>query len=83
MLAILVYLLAVAIPVYLLYHFGPGHWYWHIFAVAAGFGLGLIPIPPDLQKRGFDLLLGFALVALMFWGIGGLLIPRRHYVKHA
>jgi hypothetical protein len=83
MLAILAYSLAVAIPVFLLYHFGPRHWYWHLLAVAAGFGLGFLPMPPDLQKRGFDMALGCALVLLLFWGLGGLILPRRPRVKHA
>jgi hypothetical protein len=83
MLAVLVYLAAAAIPVYLLYHFHACSWYWHVLAIAAGISLGFIPIPPEYQRRGFDLLLGFSLVVLLFWGIGGLITPHHHREKHA
>ncbi len=83
MLAILVYLAALAIPSMLLYRFHSQAWYWHVLAIAAGIALGFVPIPPDLQRRGFDLLFGFTLVILLFWGIGGLLLPHRHREKHA
>ncbi len=83
MLAILVYLAALAIPVSTLYHFGPQSWYWHLLAIAAAAALGFVPIPPEYQRRGFDLLLGFALVVLLFWGVGGLILPHRHREKHA
>ena len=44
--------------------------------------LGLAPVPRELQGQGFDLLLGFVFVALLFWGAGGLIVyhPAQH--KH-
>ncbi len=83
MLAILVYLVALAVPGYLLYRFRSQAWYWHVLSIAAGLALGLVPIPPELQKRGFDLLIGFCFVVLLFWGIGGLILPHRVREKHA
>ncbi len=83
MLAMLVYLAALAIPVYLLYHFHSQPWYWHVLAIAAGLSLGFVTVPPELQRRGMDLLLGSALVGLLCWGIGGLVMPHRHREKHA
>lgn len=84
MFAVLVYLSAVAIPLYLLHHFHSQQWYWHVLAVAASIGLGLAPVPPDFQSQGFDLLFGFLFVSLLFWGAGGLLVyhPSSHH-KHA
>ena len=83
MLAVLVYLAAAAFPAYLLYRFQSRSWYWHVCAIAAGIALGMVPIPPEFQKRGFDLLFGAALVVLLFWGIGGLIMPHRHRERHA
>jgi hypothetical protein len=81
--AILVYLAALALPVYLLHRFRPQAWYWHALAVCAAVALGFLPIPPDLQRRGFDLLLGFFIAALLCWGIGGMVMPLGHREKHA
>ncbi len=83
MLAILVYLAAAAIPVYTLYRFGSQSWYWHVAAIAAAIALGFVPIPPDFQRRGIDLLLGCSLVVLLLWGVGGLILPHRHRERHA
>ena len=83
MLAALVYVAAVAIPVYLLYRFGSQSWYWHVLAIAVAVALGFVPIPPDFQKLGFDLLFGFALAALLVWGLGGLIRPHHHRERHA
>jgi len=83
LLAVLVYAAAIAIPVFLLYRFHTRAWYWHLLAVVASVALGLIPIPPDLQTRGYDLLLGFVFVSLVSWGLGGLLIVWPHRHRHA
>jgi hypothetical protein len=86
MLAVLVYLIAMGIPIYLLYRFHTFGWYWHLLAVLCAVGMGFIPIPASLQKPGFDLIFGFVFIALMIWGAGGLILPRtwqHHYEKHA
>jgi hypothetical protein len=83
MLAVPVYLAALAIPIYLLYRYHAQTWFWHILAIAAGLSLGFVSIPPELQRRGFDLLFGFLMVVLLFWGVGGLIIYRTHHPKHA
>jgi hypothetical protein len=49
--AILVYLLAIGIPVYLLHHFHPQAWYWHLLAILGALGIGLIPTPPAWKTR--------------------------------
>jgi len=74
MLAVIAYLAAIGTPACLLHRRGPGRWYWHALALAAAVGAGFVPIPPELQKQGFDLLLGCVLVAFFIWGAGGLLL---------
>lgn len=83
LLAVLVYTAAIAIPVFLLYHFHSQAWYWHLVAVIASLVLGLSPIPPDFQTRGFDLFFGFVFIGLISWGLGGLIVFRAHHEKHA
>ena len=83
MLAVLVYLAAIALPLFVLYHYGSSSWYWHVLAILAALGIGLAPTPPSIQSPASDLLMGFFLVGLMIWGIGGIVIYRPHVHKHA
>ena len=87
MLAVLVYLVAMGIPIYLLYRFHTHAWYWHLLCVLGAVGMGFIPIPVSLQKPEFDLLFGFVFITLMIWGAGGLILPRtthhHHHERHA
>ena len=85
-LAVLLYLLAIAVPVFLLWRYRSQSWYWHLLAIAAAVGLGFVPTPPAWKTEGFDLAFGFAFILLLVWGIGGLVVfrPRRpHREKHA
>jgi hypothetical protein len=36
--------------------------HWHLLAIVASLSLGLIPMPVELQKQGFDLLFGFIII---------------------
>jgi len=83
MLAILIYLAAMAIPAWLLYHFGSEPWYWHALAVCAAVVAGFMPLPPQFSSAGYDLAIGFAFVFLLVWGIGGLFMIHPHREKHA
>ena len=78
LLTVLVYTAAVAIPAYLLHRFRSQAWYWHVLAIVASVSLGLVPIPAELQKRSFDLVFGFAFIALLAWGGGGLIVFHPH-----
>jgi hypothetical protein len=82
-LTVLVYLVAMGIPIFLLYEFHPQHWLWHTLAIVCAIGLGFVPIPVEFQRPGYDLLFGGVLVALMMWGAGGLILyqTRRHHAK--
>ena len=82
MLAVLVYLLAMGIPIFLLFHFHPRAWYWHSLCLLAAVTLGFIPIPIELQKPEFDLLFGFTFTVLMIWGAGGLIALGTHHQTH-
>lgn len=87
MLAVLVYLLAMGIPIFLLYRYQSRAWYWHTLSIVAALAMGLVPIPSQYQKPEFDLLFGFVFILLMIWGAGGLILFRihdtHHHEKHA
>ena len=83
MFAVLVYLVALAVPIWLLYHFGSGTWPWHVLAIATALVLGFIPIPAALKGAGAELIFGFVFTFLMVWGIGGLIVYRPHLHRHA
>ncbi len=83
LLVILVYLLAIGIPVYLLYRFHSQTWYWHALAIAAALVLGFVPTPPSLQGAAFDMAFGSVFLLLVVWGIGGLILFSTHRERHA
>jgi len=78
-----IYLIAIAIPVLLLYHFHSAAWYWHVLAIVAALALGFVPTPAELKTTTFDLLFGSVFIFLMVWGIGGLIVFHPHHEKHA
>jgi hypothetical protein len=83
--AVLVYLAAMALPALLLWRFHALHWSLHLLALAVAIGLGFVPIPPEMQRPGYDLLFGFVFIALLIWGVGGLVLyaTHEHHHKHA
>jgi len=81
--AILVYALAIALPAFLLFRFHSQAWYWHLLAIAAGLALGFIPTPVEMKTVTFDVIFGGLFIALMVWGIGGLVVYQPHHEKHA
>ncbi len=85
-LAVLVYLAAIGIPVFLLYRFHAQSWWWHVLALAGAVGLGFAPTPPSWKAESYDLAFGFAFILLLVWGVAGLVLlrPHRHgQEKHA
>ena len=83
---LLVYAVAFAIPVVLLYFFRSAPWIIHLLSVAAAVALGFAQIPDQWKGRTFDMAFGGFILFLLVWGIGGLLPPVRHhhhYEKHA
>ena len=83
MLAILVYLIALGLPLWLLHRFGSLQWFWHTLAICGALVLGFIPIPVEFKGIAADLFMGFAFVFLVVWGIGGLVVYRPHLHRHA
>jgi putative effector of murein hydrolase len=74
---------ALALPIYLLYQFRSQAWYWHVLAVIVALVIGLMPGTALLQTLGGSMLYGFVFVVLMLWGIGGLIPYRPRRAKHA
>ena len=83
MLAILVYLVAMVVPLAILHRYGSASWFWHTLAICAALTLGLIPTPAPFNGLAADLIFGFCFVFLMIWGIGGLVVYRPHLHRHA
>jgi hypothetical protein len=83
LLAVLVYILAIGIPVFLLYRFHSGAWYWHLLAIVAALALGFVPTPAELKSSTVDLAFGGVFIFLMVWGIGGLIVFRPHHERQA
>jgi hypothetical protein len=81
--AVFLYLGALALAVFLLQHFGSAHWSWHVLSIIAALGLGLIPAPDSLHGPGVDLAFGWVFVLLATWGIGGIVAFHPHHHKHA
>ena len=61
MLAVLVYLLAMGIPIYLLYRFHSQAWYWHTLSILAALAMGFIPMPSCIPEAGVRSALRFHL----------------------
>ena len=86
LLAVLVYVVAIALPIGLLYRFHSQRWFWHAAAIAAALAIGLVSTPPEWKGAAFDLAFGFVFVVLMVWGIGGfiaMLAMPHHRETHA
>jgi len=88
LLAVLVYLAAIGIPIFLLYWFGSKPLFLHCLSLAASIGLGFLPIPPGIQGPSFDLIFGFTFVVLLIWGAGGIIFfhspaHHGHRTRHA
>jgi hypothetical protein len=81
---ILVYSVAFALPIYLLYAIHSRPWYLHGLAIVAALVLGIVEMPPEWKGVAFDLAFGGVIVFLLVWGLGGLYpAHRHHHEKHA
>ncbi len=83
---IVLFLLAFAIPVLLLYAIHSRPWCLHGLAVVAALALGFVQPPEQWRGVVLDLAFGGAIAFLLIWGIGGLLTLRydhHHREKHA
>ena len=83
-LPMLAYGAAAALAIGLLYAFESRKWYWHVLSLALAFAIGFAPTPSALAIPLADLITGFLIVFLLFWGLGGLLLTTLpHRTKHA
>lgn len=78
---VLVYGLAVATALVLLYFFHARSWYWHALSLVLAIVAGLTPMPATWQSARADLLFGFLFLFLFSWGIGGPVYRVLHHRK--
>jgi hypothetical protein len=71
-----VFVMAIALPVILLWRFGAAAWPWHVLAAIAALAIGFSPGNALLNTVPGTFLYGFAIGFLMVWGIGGLFVHR-------
>jgi len=80
----LAYGCAAALAILLLYAYESRAWYWHAVSLALAFVIGYVPTPQGFDNPAIVAITGFAIIFLLFWGLGGLLLllaPQHH--KHA
>jgi hypothetical protein len=83
-LPMLAYCGAVALAIGLLYTFESRRWYWHALSLALAFAIGFAPTRAGSDNPVADLITGFPIIFLLFWGLGGLLLGTLpHRTKHA
>ncbi len=71
-LPVVVFLVAICLPLFLLKRFHPAAWPLHLLAIAAGAGIGFIPGTPFLNSDAGTYLVGFSIGFLVIWGVFGL-----------
>jgi hypothetical protein len=74
--------LGVSLPIYLLYHFHPLAWPWHVLAVILALAIGFSPGTSLLNTVPGTFLYGFAIGFLGIWGLGGLAGLGRKSMTH-
>ena len=52
-------------------------WYWHILSLLVGLGIGLMPIPAQLNTPRGSLIIGSVFTFLVVWGVAAPLFRRR------
>jgi hypothetical protein len=60
---------AIALSLYLLWHFGVQHWYWHLASIALAVAIGFTPMNEFWGSPGMTLLVGWAFLFFFLWGI--------------
>ena len=79
----LIYVAAIAIPIWLLYRYRSKAWYWHVLALIAAGVVGLAPATPLLETTAGTFVYGFVFFVAAVWGIGGLIPIRSRRQKLA
>ncbi|HEY3442691.1 MAG TPA: hypothetical protein VGK29_18160 [Paludibaculum sp.] len=78
----LAYTAAFAAAIFLLWRFSNIKWYWHLLAVVAAIGLGLMPPLPVPITAVYDMIIGVVFLLLVVWGIGEPVFKVFHIHRH-
>ncbi len=70
---------AALLSLYLLWHFGVQHWYWHTLSILAAFALGLARLPDPFTQPAYSLLIGWFFTALFLWGVAAPVVAAIHH----
>ena len=78
----LTYGAAFAVAIFLLWRFSNIKWYWHVLAVVAAIGLGLMPPLKVDSAAMYDMVIGVVFLVLVVWGIGEPVFKIFHIHRH-
>ena len=78
----LVYTLASAVAIFLLWRFSHIRWYWHGLAVVTAVALGLMPPMRGAGTAIYDMAIGTLFLLLLVWGIGEPVFKMLHIHRH-
>ena len=78
----LVYALASAAAIFLLWRFSHVSWYWHGLAVVTAVALGFMPPMRGAGTPVYDMAIGTLFLLLLVWGIGELAFKMFHIHRH-
>ena len=73
---------AAVLALYLLWHFGAKHWYWHVLSVAIALTIGLMPMNATLNQPVYTLVIGWTFLFLFLWGIAAPVVAAIHHPPH-
>jgi len=78
----LAYAAAFAAAIYLLWRFSNIKWYWHLLAVIAAVGLGIMPPVQVSATAVYDMVIGALFLLLIVWGLGEPVFKVFHIHRH-
>jgi hypothetical protein len=70
---------AAVVALYVIWHFGVKHWYWHALSILAAFALGLAPLPEPFTRPEYTLAVGWMFTALFLWGVAAPIVSVVHH----
>jgi hypothetical protein len=75
----LCYGVAIALSLYLVWHFGVRHWYLHLLSLVLAIAIGVVPLSPRFNDPGGTVLIGSVFLFLFFWGVSApVVVAMRH-----
>jgi len=75
--AMLAYAVAGGLALILLFLSGSKAWYWHVLSGVVALGIGLTPIPPNLNTPTVNIIVGFCFVFMFLWAVAAPFLGRR------